>query len=193
MGLRAALVVVAVTGLLLGPSKAARANSPILAIMAGGATLLAHDFITHPPSLTHTSYLAVSAGDFDVIQQANPAFETSVSYRWGHPILWRFKPFVGFGITSDAASIAYGGLRFDEPLTRHWFAGFDIGIALYGRGHGKNLGSAGLGRSGLSLGYRFDNGALLEASFHHMSHDGFFSNYNPGVETATLTAAWPLG
>lgn len=159
--------------------------------MAGGAALLAHDFVVHPPQ-THSSFWSASTGDFDVIQQDDPAFETSVAYRWGRPILWRLKPFAGFGFTSDASSIVYGGLRLDEPLTRHWIAGFDVGIALYGRGHGKNLGSAGLGRSGLSLGYRFNDGARLEVSFHHMSHDGFFSNYNPGVETAAVTLSWPL-
>lgn len=169
----------------------ARANTPVTAILAGGAALLAHDAIFHPTQ-SHRGRISADVGEFDVIQQKTPAFETRVAYQWGRSVVWRLKPFVGLGLTSDLGTIVYGGLRLTEPLTRHWFASFDLGIALYSRGQGKRLGSAGLGRSGLSLGYRFRNGARVAVNFHHMSHDGLFSHYNPGVETASMSFSWPF-
>jgi len=177
--------------LVFAPWRPARANTPVLAILAGGAALLAHDALTHP-ALPRKAQWTVSAGGFDIVQFDDPAAEGSIEYRWANPLIWHAKPFAGMTMTTDAGALVFAGLRLDEPLTAHWIAGFDLGAALYAQGHGKDLGSAALGRGGLSLAYRFDNGARLGVSFHHMSHDHLFSSHNPGVETASVTFSWPL-
>lgn len=185
----AALLLAALLAL---PAPRARANNPVLAIAAGGAALLAHDLLRHPRLEHRPSSVALSVNGFDIVQFARPAVGGGVQYRWGQPLLWRLRPFVGLGVTGDGAGYGYAGLRLTQPFGRHWFAGVDVGAALYARGGGKDLGSAALARSGLSLGYRFGNGADVELQFHHMSHAHLFSNHNPGVEIASLTLDWPL-
>ncbi len=47
-------------------------------------------------------------------------------------------------------------------------------------------------RSGVELGYRFDNAARVALTFHHMSHGEIFDDKNPGTEMVALTFALPL-
>ena len=106
--------------------------------------------------------------------------------------LWRFKPFVGVDGTSDGGAYAYAGLRGDAYFGRRLVISPNVAPAVYYAGDGKNLGSAGVLRSGIDVSYRFDNESQLGVGFHHMSHGKVFSDLNPGTETVTVTYSVPM-
>lgn len=75
----------------------ARANTPVTAIFAGGAALLAHDALFRPAQ-SHRGRIRADVGEFDVIQQKAPAFETRVVYEWGDPLYGALSRLSGWGL-----------------------------------------------------------------------------------------------
>ncbi|HYW02937.1 MAG TPA: hypothetical protein VFA86_03260 [Gammaproteobacteria bacterium] len=172
-------------------SPPAAANTVVQAILAADTALIGLT-ARAPRGPARRSGLAVSAGRFDIVHRRDLATLGSVEYRPGRPLVWKLRPEVGAAATTDGGGFAWGGLRYAWHAGAHWRLAADMALAVYHRGAGKRLGAQVLGRSGVEAGWCGAHGRCLMLGFHHMSHDHFFSHYNPGVEILRLTLVWPL-
>ena len=109
----------------------------------------------------------------------------------GRKIFWIFKPFVGAIGTSDAAIYGYGGFLTDFFFGRRIVVSPSIAAGLYEDGDGKDLGSIIEFRSGLEIGWRFDNRSRLSAMVYHISNASISDN-NPGTEVFSIGYSFPL-
>ncbi len=117
-----------------------------------------------------------------------------VEYQPG--ITWkRIKPLFGVAANSDGTFYSWLSAAHDLHLAEGFVLSLDIGPALYLAGvEGKQLGSAGVLRSGFEVGYRFPRDIRLTGSYHHMSHGKLMNRHeNPGSETIAVNLMVPLG
>ncbi len=171
-----------------GPAKA---DPAVTGIAIGGLAALAWGIYENPeqPDATR-EFLVGRAGMFDVVDNENRAalFGGEFWFPW---TFYRFRPQIGFLGTTDGAAGGYIGLRHDVNFGKHFVVSTDVNIAFIEPGDGKNLGSITTLRSGVALGYRFENGSRVSFDFHHQSHGEIFGDSNPGTETATINIAIP--
>lgn len=139
-----------------------------------------------------TSYLTASLGWYDFIDQEDESAIGGLEYRFS-PVEFGFRPMVGISATSDSAVYAYAGFHWDvEVLPRELYLSPNFAVGAYGEGDGKDLGGALEFRSGLELGYQFDNRHRLGLSINHLSNASIYDK-NPGVETLIVTYSIPTG
>lgn len=188
-----ALLVAGVIGSL--PAEA-RAQDPAV-FYIGGAALVAvvpgFLFDTDQPD-AEMAVLKTSLGRFDAIDQENMAVDFLIEYQPG--VTWhRIKPLFGIAGNSDGTVYGWTSIAHDFHLVDRIVVNVNTGPAYYLAGErGKKLGSWGALRSGFEVGYRFNDGARITGSFHHMSHGKLMNaDENPGTEVIALNLSWPLG
>jgi hypothetical protein len=140
------------------------------------------------------SYVKLNAGWFDAVDDENEAIDFGFEYVPGIS-LWRAKPVIGIAGNTDGSFYGWLAISHDFHLGKHFVINVNTGPAFYiGGENAKNLGSAAVLRSGFEVGYRFDGGTRLTASFHHMSHGKLLNDdVNPGTEILAINLSWPLG
>lgn len=179
---------------LVAPSNA-RAQDPAVYYIAGAAlaTVLPGFVFDLPQPDAGRSYAKLSAGYFDAVDDKNAAFDFSIEFQPGWT-WYRIKPLVGIAGNTDGSYYGWIAAAHDFHITRNFVVNFNIGPAFYvGGDKAKNLGSAGVLRSGFEVGYRFEGGTRLTASFHHMSHGKLLnSDINPGTEILGINLSLPL-
>ncbi|MBT5414562.1 MAG: acyloxyacyl hydrolase [Rhodospirillaceae bacterium] len=175
----------------LGAQSTSRAEPAVNGIIAGSVPILIWSLFADPPEHRNPDLVTLGGGFFDAVDDEDQAALFKMEYRSDF-FLWRFKPFVGVDGTSDGGAYAYAGLRVDAYFGRRLVISPNVAPAVYYAGDGKNLGSAGVLRSGIDVSYRFDNESQLGVGFHHMSHGKVFSDLNPGTETVTVTYSVPM-
>lgn len=172
-----------------------RAQDPAVYYIAGAAlaTVLPGFVFDLPQPDADRAFAKLSAGMFDVVDDKNVAGDFSIEFQPGWT-WYRIKPLVGIAGNTDGSFYGWLAAAHDFHITKHLVVNFNIGPAFYVAGKdGKNLGSAGVLRSGFEVGYRFDGGMRLTASFHHMSHGKLLnSDINPGTEIIGLNLSVPL-
>lgn len=175
------------------PARGSRASDPaVLAIAGVGVPMLAWAIFEPEPQARGPDLLTLKGGMFDVVDQEDTAADFGAEYR-SNLWLWKFKPFIGMDGTSDGSVYTYLGLRLDAYFAKRILLSVNLAPTLYVPGsNGKDLGSNGVLRSGVELGYVFDGGYQVGAYFTHMSHGKVFSSYNPGTETAGATFSVPI-
>lgn len=171
------------------PSKAD--PSVVIIGAAAGVALITGEALGTPQPDEKRDYLIVGGGWFDFVDRDNVAAEFRAEYRppWQ---LWRFKPMVGMFGTTDGAIGGYLGGGYDLHITKNLVVNVNTAVAFYSAGGGKDLGSTVLLRSGVELGWRFEDASRLSVSFHHMSHGEVFGDKNPGTEKLAVTYAIPI-
>jgi lipid A 3-O-deacylase len=142
------------------------------------------DVVDHEPA-----FIALGAGAFDALDD-DTAGQFNFEYR-SNRRLWIFKPHGGLMVSTDGAIYGYAGLRIDLYFGRRWVLSPSTAIGLYEEGSGKDLGSILEFRSGLELGYRFNDRSRLSAGLFHLSNASV-SNRNPGEESIVLFYAVPI-
>jgi len=135
------------------------------------------------------SFITISGGYYDVFDNEDAA-ELTAEWR-GNQMFWIFKPFVGAMVTTDAAVYGFAGILTDFYFGRRIVVTPSIAAGLYSDGDGKDLGSIIEFRSGLEVGWRFDNRARLSAAIYHISNASIGSS-NPGTEIVSLGYSFPL-
>ncbi len=179
---------------LTAPSSA-RAQDPAVYYISAAAllTVLPGYLFDLPQPDSKRSYIKASGGMFDAVDDENRAVDFSLEYQPGFS-LYRIKPLVGIAGNTDGSIYGWLSIAHDFHMTKHFVVNFNIGPAFYiGGQNAKNLGSAGVLRSGFEVGYRFDGGARLTSSFHHMSHGKLLNDkINPGTEIISMNLSWPL-
>lgn len=101
-------------------------------------------------------------------------------------------PMIGGFVTTAGAAYGYGGFGIEWLIDDSYVVMPFTGIGLYNRGDGPNLGSYVEFRSGLELGYRFENDMQLGLTAAHLSNAGI-GDSNPGLEIITVRFGIPLG
>lgn len=101
-------------------------------------------------------------------------------------------PMVGGFVTTAGAAYGYGGFGIEWLVDDHFVVMPFTGFGIYNRGDGPNLGSYAEFRSGLELGYRFDNEMQIGLTAAHLSNASI-GDSNPGLEVITLRFGLPLG
>lgn len=161
----------------------------ITAIFAGIVSWAA----THPGATSIGSGSNVfSLGAFDRVDKVKQTWDISYQHEWGRYLVWRFKPLAGGGITGRRSLYVFGGLDLGVHLGRHVILKPSIALAAYFHGGGKNLGSIVNFRSGISVGWRFNDGIRFALAYHHLSHWFLFGNENPGTEILSLNLSIPV-
>ena len=136
------------------------------------------------------NYIAISSAVFDILQQANPSFESRVEFRLGK-IKLGGHPFSGVMVNSEGAMHIYMGLYYDIPLTDFLFLTPSFAPGLYAKNNSKDLKFALEFQSQIEISLKFANGARVGVSFNHMSN-ATLGEENPGVESLALTYIIPL-
>ena len=175
------------------PAHASRAADPsVLAIAGVSVPMILWALFEPEPQTRGPDLLTVKAGMFDAVDPANPAADFGLEYR-SNLWLWKFKPFIGIDGTTDGSVYTYLGLRLDAFFSKRILLSVNVAPTLYVPGpYGKDLGSNGVLRSSVELGYVFDGGYQMGAYFSHMSHGKVMSSYNPGTEVAGATFSVPI-
>lgn len=114
-----------------------------------------------------------------------------LSYTDGHGFDFGIAPFVGGYVGVDGSAYGYLGFGFEFLIDDHWVIMPNTAVGLYHEGGGRDLGHALEFRSGLEVGYRWDNEVQLGVALHHMSNASI-GDSNPGTEHATVFLNIPL-
>lgn len=136
------------------------------------------------------NYIAISSAVFDILQQADPSFESRVEFRFGKVNLGG-HPFSGLMVNSEGATHIYSGLYYDIPLTDFLYLTPSFAPGLYVKNKSKDLKFALEFQSQIEISFKFANGARVGISFNHMSN-ATLGEENPGVESLALTYIIPL-
>lgn len=136
------------------------------------------------------AFITLGAGFYDV-NDNEEAVEFRLEWRGGTKYLWIFKPLLGVMGTSDKAAYGYAGFLTDFYFGRRIVLTPSFAAGYYFDGDGKDLGSAIEFRSGIELGWRFDNRSRISAILYHLSNAGIDDN-NPGTEVISIGYSYPL-
>lgn len=177
-------------GFAAGHAKAEPSSAVFIGVAAGAAIAAGEIFGTPQPDAKR-AFIIGGAGGFDVIARDNVAGSFQLEYRPGWQV-YRFKPMIGVFGTSDGGIAGYAGLGYDLQITKNIVVNLNTAVTFYSAGNGKHLGSFAVLRSGVELGWRFEDASRLMVSVHHMSHGRLFDKKNPGTEVVALTYAIPV-
>lgn len=140
-----------------------------------------------------TDYLTVGAGYFNVLDQdhTDAAGSFMVEYR-GEYVWGGLRPAIGFSTTSHGSAYGYAGGYYDWNFYDRLYVSPNFMAGAYAQGGGADLGHAIEFRSGLELGYEFEDTQRVSVAFNHTSNASL-GDKNPGVEILTFNYSIPLG
>lgn len=172
----------------------ARADAVVQGLAAASGAVVLAEILGEVPAGENRDFVAFEGGRFDAIKKTRTATEFGLEYHFGTLLLWRLKPFVGVGATTDSSFYGYGGIRLDFYWGPRIVITPSFAVAGYSQGNGKNLGSpAVLGRFGIDFQYALSNDVRLGVAIHHMSNGKVLGQKtNPGTELVGLTLSIAL-
>ncbi|HXX83214.1 MAG TPA: acyloxyacyl hydrolase [Casimicrobiaceae bacterium] len=176
----------------VGASPAARADPEVQALAIASAVVVVAT-IAEPP-LDGPDEIAFEAGGFDVVKNVQPAAAFGLEYRIGKSLLWKLRPFVGAGVTTQGSFYGYGGIRVATYWGERLVITPSFAVGGYGHGSGKDLGDPPvIGRFGIDVEYRLDNDMRVGIAYHHISNGKVLGqSTNPGTEVIGLTLSVAL-
>jgi lipid A 3-O-deacylase len=165
-----------------------RSRGILLSIILALATPL-HASAADPP-VEPEPMVSFSAGKLGVFNQIGDSFEAGAAYRFRPFGRWALAPALGFLVHDDGTYFIYAELRRDFWLTERWVLVPSFGGGFFEKGE-LSLGHNIEFRSGLELGYRFDNEWRVGLALFHLSNGGI-GDRNPGTEALVLSATAPM-
>ena len=174
-------------------ARPAHADDVVNAIAIASGVLIIESLFVDTPKENESDFVSIEGGRFDAVRQVKQSEEFGLEYRSGY-FLWKVKPFVGAGFTTNESFYGYAGIRLDTYWGRHFMITPSFAVVGYDAGNGKDLGHPPiLGRSGFDFQYRFDDDTRLGVAFHHMSNGKVLGqSINPGTELVGLTFSVPV-
>lgn len=139
-------------------------------------------------------FLGLSIGYYDIFPEDDgQTLNFRVEVRPDIPLVFKeIKPWAALDLTADGAMWAGGGFLIDLKVTDHIYVTPSFGVGVYSRGHNNvDLNYPINFRSQFEVGYQFDSGSRLAASFSHLSNCGLGDD-NPGVEMINVYYHIPL-
>lgn len=142
-------------------------------------------------------YLSFAGGYFNVPKEKWRTGEFALEYKFHirkippptHYV--NFRPLLGIMTTLRGSFYAYLGLNFDLLFWKHIHFAPGFAAGYYEKGRGKNLGYPLEFRSGVELGWQFDDASRLGIHFYHLSN-AHLGSKNPGEESLVLFYDLPL-
>ncbi len=145
-----------------------------------------------PVAAQEPDLFMVHLGMSDVTDFDEETFEGRIEYSSSRKFYF-VGPMVGLMATGKRSVFGYGGLYLDIPLGDRIVIRTAGAIGAFSKGQAKDLGSVFEFHAGLTLAYVFENRARLGVTLTHISNAGLFYRSNPGVDSALLTYAIPIG
>jgi hypothetical protein len=173
---------------------AARADTEVEALAIATGVIVAAAIATATPTPDEPDQIAFEAGRLDAVKNVQRATAFGVEYRVGRLLVWKLRPFIGAGLTTDHSFYGYGGIRLATEWGERIFVTPSFAVAGYSRGAGKDLGHPPVvGRFGIDFEYACDNDVRIGLAYHHMSNGKLFGQEsNPGTEVVGLTLSIAL-
>jgi len=175
----------------LGSTGAKADAGPLVIGIAAAVAVIGGEVTQAPQPDASRAFLRAGLGYFDVWSREDTAASFHVEYKPAWQI-WRIKPMIGAFGTSDGAVAGYVGIGYDWHVTKNIVVNVNTAATFYNAGNGKHLGSFAVLRSGVELGWRFEDASRLSVSFHHMSHGELFDDKNPGADVVAITYSIPV-
>lgn len=169
----------------------ARADPVVQGLAAASGAIVLAEILGDRPALEGRDFVAIEGGRFDAIKKTQPATEFGLEYHFGQLLIWKLKPFVGGGATTDSSYYGYGGIRLDSYWGPRIVVTPSFAVVGYSQGGGKNLGIPPvLGRFGIDFQYAVSNDVRVGVALHHMSNGKVLGQTNnPGTELIGLTVS----
>lgn len=139
-----------------------------------------------PPAAEGAGSFALGLGIFDLTGGVRRQRQVEGNLELRRPLArWGLEAAGGLTVTSDASAALYAGLRRDFPVGEGWWVTPALGVALYERGDGKDLGGSLQFRSALEAWRRISGRSRLGVAFVHLSNAGL-DDLNPGSNSLLL-------
>ena len=135
--------------------------------------------------------ISLNAGKIGVLDNLEEDNYLAFEYLFSAKTRLRLTPALGVSAAEDGSFYVYTDLKRHFWLNSHWLLTPSLGAGLYDGGDEVDLGHAVEFKSGLELGYEFDNRLRLGLGFFHISNSSL-SNNNPGTEILAGTISVPL-
>lgn len=148
-----------------------------------------------------TDYLTPYVGAFNILEHTGTDIEGQFGLEYRAKPFYSYtpwnldiRPIAGFNVMDTGGAYGYFGLDFDFALTEHWLIIPNFSAGLYSQGDDDDSldqGGAIEFRSGIELGYQFDNQQRIGVAFNHVSNASIYDR-NPGSETVLISYSLPL-
>ena len=183
----------AITFLAVG-SASVRADPEVQGIAIATGIVVIASILADTVQREEPNSIAFEVGRFDPIKNVKQATAFGLEYHVDKIVWWGLRPFIGAGFTSNRSAWGYGGIRYATNWGEHIVVTPSFAIGGYSRGQGKDLGHPPVvGRFGLDLEYRFDNGMRIGAGYQHISNGKVLQQTNnPGTEVIGVTFSLPI-
>ena len=135
-------------------------------------------------------YLSLGLGCHNILREKYRTAEFSIEYQ-SHRCLWKIHPFLGVMITARKSLYTYLGVGVDLLYKNHLLFSPNFSAGYYYKGNGRDLGYPLEFRSGIKLGWCFENLSRVGIQFYHISNASL-SHRNPGSESLVLFYSIPL-
>ena len=135
--------------------------------------------------------ISLSAGKIGISDSLDENNYLALEYLFPAKTRLRLTPALGLSVAEDGSFYVYADLKRHFRLSRHWLLTPSLGAGLYEGGDEVDLGHVVEFKSGLELGYEFDNRLRLGLGFFHISNASL-SNNNPGTEILAGSISVPL-
>lgn len=155
-----------------------------------GAALAAIGTFSSAAKAEPLSYLSVSAGYFDIMDN-DKAIDLRAEYRSAKSVIFQdMHPYAGLEVTFDGSTWVGGGLLYDYSFSPGWYLTPSLGVGLYSQGGSDlDLGSPVQFRTQLEVSYEFENNHRAGLGFSHISNASL-GDENPGTEV--LAVYWHI-
>lgn len=137
--------------------------------------------------------LTVGVGSIgNIFADRDDAILFSAEYRAGPELEFFFiRPSLGLIATTDKSLYGYFCLSGDIFFGRRIVLTPQAAVGGYSKGDGQDLGGIVEFKTGVTVGWRFDNRARLGIGVHHISNAGLYDS-NPGTELLALYYSHPI-
>jgi hypothetical protein len=126
----------------------------------------------------------VCSGLYDV-RRENPPNLRQIEFALGSSTPY-FRPFVGLLSSAVEDVYVFIGNSLQERILGKIFVDVNFAAGYYSKGRGTPLGHPLEFRSGIGLGWEWENGSQVAATFFHISNGGI-SKSNPGLESLVVS------
>lgn len=171
-------------------------SQPMDVVQSAGPSVTGRPADTYMP-IGQPNLLSFSLGWFapGSAHDDDQALDARFEHRWGVSLIsaafsnlshWdryaQIHPLAGIETSTNGQFYGFGGLAVDVMLFENLILTPSFAAGLYGKGGGKDLGSAFEVRPMIELGYRFQNEVRTSVHYSYMSNAGT-GDKNPGADS----------
>ena len=134
--------------------------------------------------------LSFGIGINNLLRDRHRTGEARIEYK-SHLEWYKIRPMIGLMGSFRGAIYGYGGFGIDWIIKDHLIFSPNFAAGLYYDGNGRKLGYPVEFRSGVEIGWQFDNKYRVGAHFYHISN-AHLGHRNPGEESLVFFISIPI-